>query len=99
MTLDHLNTAVFSEHLKTPFRVRVGEDRTLDIELIEVAPGRSTPRQEQFSILFHGPSDIFLPQRIYQIEHDVLGCLDLFLVPVGRQEDGFLYEAVFNRLR
>jgi hypothetical protein len=99
MTLDQLNAAVFSEHLKTSFRVRIGEDRTLDIELIEVTPKRSTPRQEQFSILFHGPSDSFLQQQIYQLEHDGLGSFDLFLVPVGRQEEGFLYEAVFNRLR
>lgn len=28
----------------------------------------------------------------------ILGRFDLFLVPVGQEADGFLYEAVFNRL-
>jgi hypothetical protein len=35
---------------------------------------------------------------MYRMEHDVLGALDLFLVPIARDEDGFQYEAVFNRL-
>ncbi len=38
-----------------------------------------------------------LPQATYPVEHAVLGRVALFLVPVGRDAAGALYEAVFNR--
>jgi hypothetical protein len=41
------------------------------------------------------PHDL-LPQRIYRLEHDELGALDLFLVPIGRDDSGVRYEAVFT---
>ena len=51
---------------------------------------------ERFSIFFNGPGDLHLPQRTYQLEHEQLGLLDIFLVTVAHDERGFLYEAVFN---
>jgi hypothetical protein len=51
---------------------------------------------ERFSIFFSGPGDLHLPQRTYEMEHQELGSLDIFIVTVGRNEEGFLYEAVFN---
>jgi hypothetical protein len=35
-------------------------------------------------------------QQIYQVEHPTLGSFELFLVPVGPDEQGMCYEAVFN---
>jgi hypothetical protein len=32
------------------------------------------------------------------MKHDSIGDFDLFLVPIGRDESGTFYEAVFNRL-
>jgi hypothetical protein len=29
--------------------------------------------------------------------HDAFGEIELFIVPIARTSDGFLYEAVFNR--
>jgi hypothetical protein len=39
-----------------------------------------------------------LPQSTYRFEHDTLGVLDLFVVPIGppADGDGMLYEAVFS---
>lgn len=54
--------------------------------------------QEQFAIVFRGPLDAFLAQRTYQMEHPRMGTFDLFLVPIKRDEDGFLYEACFARM-
>jgi hypothetical protein len=71
----------------------------LEIELIEAADDESTPRQERFSLIFRGPLQPFLPQGTFRMEHDKMGTLDLFLVPIGKEEDGFRYQAVFNRLR
>lgn len=97
--LETLTQATFSEHLNTKFRVHVADSSIVDIELTEVAPGRQTPKQEQFSILFRGPGDAFFPQGNYKIEHEKLGAFDLLLVPVAKDDAGFYYEAVFNRLR
>jgi hypothetical protein len=37
-----------------------------------------------------------LPQRIYQLHHQRLGALDIFLVPIKRDANGTTYEAVFT---
>jgi hypothetical protein len=49
-----------------------------------------------FSLLFRSVSAIVLPQRIYRLKNATLGSLDVFLVPVGRDREGILYQAVFN---
>jgi hypothetical protein len=36
-----------------------------------------------------------LPQHIYALEHTSLGKLELFLVPIGPDERGMRYQAVF----
>jgi hypothetical protein len=36
---------------------------------------------------------------MYQLQHERLGAFELFLVPVGQDQDGVYYEAVFNRLQ
>ena len=87
----------FAEHLNTKFRIPLQPSGAVELELLEVVSTLSTPRQEQFSIFFRGPGNIYLPQRTYRMEHDALGELDLFIVPVGRDPEGFRYEAVFNR--
>jgi hypothetical protein len=88
----------FSENLNTKFRIPLQPSGVVELELTEVVSTISTPRQEQFSILLRGPLNIYLPQMTYRMEHDRLGALDLFIVPVGKDEGGFRYEAVFNRL-
>ena len=95
--IEKMTKEMFSESLNTKFRVNAGSSNTIELELVELSEGVSMPKQEQFALLFRGPSDSFLPQRIYHLEHDRLGEFDLFLVPVGRDESGFQYEAVFNR--
>ncbi|MHB8644748.1 MAG: DUF6916 family protein [Thermomicrobiales bacterium] len=56
-----------------------------------------TARAEPFSLLFTGPSDRLLPQCIYHMAHpSVPEPLDIFIVPVGNQPDGFVYQAIFG---
>lgn len=96
--IDDLTKEMFAESLNTKFRILVESSDAVELELIELTEGVSTPRHEQFALLFRGSHNFFLPQQIYHIEHDKLGEFDLFLVPVARAQDGFHYEAVFNRL-
>ena len=97
--LEKLTWATLTENLNTPFRVMLDGAASLELELIEVKPGRSTPRQEQFALLFRAPLDAPLQQGMFLLEHDKIGAFDLFLVPVRKDEQGFFYEAVFNRLK
>lgn len=96
--LEKLTWAIFTENLNTRFRINHQDAPALEVELIEVKPGRSTPRQEQFSLLFQAPQDVPIQQGMFRLEHDKIGEFDLFLVPVRKDEQAFYYEAVFNRL-
>ncbi len=105
-----LTAADFAPHAGTPWRVvGAGPNNAsgpaadlslpLTLELVEVTAGREAgggrPRGS-FSLLFRGPRVPLLPQRIYHLEHDTLGALQVFLVPITPDPQGSLYEAVFN---
>ena len=70
---------------------RIVGDAAIDAELLEVERLGDT----QFSIVFRGPRDPVFPQSIYRVEHAALDALELFLVPIGPDEVGMRYEAVF----
>jgi hypothetical protein len=94
--LEHVTKELFSQHVNTKFLIH-HESSTVEVELIQFTDA-STPGQDRFSLVFRGPETPFLVQRIYCFEHDQMGALDLFIVPIARDEDGLYYEAVFNRL-
>jgi len=88
----------FSQNLQTIFHLQHEGDRTVPLKLIEFKEASSNPGDEQFSLLFHGPTHFVLPQQSYQLKHDYMGEFDLFLVPVGSDRNGLYYEAVFDRI-
>jgi hypothetical protein len=88
----------FSGHVGTRFSMHYGDSQTAELELISVSDIGSSPRQIQFSLVFQGPADAPIAQSIYRIEHDALGALELFLVPIGKDHTGVRYEAIFNRV-
>jgi hypothetical protein len=98
--LQDLTPASFEAHQGTPFRIVYGGAAPLEVVLQEVRRYEPHPgtRVEPFSAVFRGPRDPVLPQRIYRVEHDGIGTLEIFLVPVGPdpKQGGMLYEAVFN---
>src|SRR5215216_3899069 len=98
MMLENLKLSSFSEHLGTKFRVYGGEDASVELELVEAVNRGSNAKQERFAILFRGPMEVAVVQGTYKVTHDRLGSFDLFLVPIGVNEGGREYEAVFNRL-
>jgi hypothetical protein len=55
---------------------------------IEREPGGRAP----FSLVFLGGPNPPLPQRIYRVEHDRLGVMEIFLVPIAADR----YQAVFT---
>jgi hypothetical protein len=100
--LDQHTRADFTPFLNQIFTVRLDGIEPIVLELTEVAePGsgraESSPRRRPFSLLFLGPvSRQYLLQGTYRLEHDQLGALDIFLVPLGPEHGRMRYEAVFN---
>lgn len=103
--LESFTLSTFSERLGQSFRVHPPSSDALELELIDLsdlgcAPARSSEapvkRQTSFSILFRGPMEPILPQMMYPFEHSELGKFDLFIVPIGPDKAGQVYEAVFN---
>lgn len=88
------------------------EGGSTEIQLSEVtplpAPRRRDPsgiekpvtdgafRQEPFSLMFRGPLDAFLEQRIYKLTPASGDTVEIFLVPIRRDNDAFVYQAVFG---
>ena len=46
--------------------------------------------------MFRGPGEPVLAQRIYPLDNQTLGRLEIFLVPIGPDDEGMRYQAVFN---
>ena len=90
----------FRKHLNTSFRVQVDAATPVDIKLAAVESRPSEPNEqegmERFSAFFSGPLDSFLPQNTYRVAHPQMGDFDVFLVAIGKDGEGFRYEAVYN---
>jgi hypothetical protein len=74
----------------------------MSLELVETeegtepgGPGPDGQERLQFSLFFRGRTAPLLPQATYSLSHPELGELDLFLVPIGADDDGVRYEAAF----
>ncbi|MFN2412529.1 MAG: hypothetical protein ABR535_05675 [Pyrinomonadaceae bacterium] len=85
----------FAGQVNTKFSL---PDAAAELELIEVTNPTVTMSQTFFSLFFLGRGEPVLPQATYRMEHEQLSSLEIFLVPVSREADGFRYEAVFNFL-
>ncbi len=95
--LQSLTAETFQPLLGQTFRMQTGEGASIDTELISVEPhgDGQGDRRPQFSILLRGPRKPVFAQGIYRLEHPRLGTLDLFIVPIGPDKAGIIYEAVF----
>ena len=94
-----LTCDMFAEHLGETFRMVFESGDALDLELTEAEPSKGQPApgcRPPFALLFRGPLDPVLPQQLYNLQHETMGDLTLFLVPIGPDEQGMRYEAVFN---
>ena len=101
--LESIDITTFAGRVGEVFRLVVDERTTISTRLIAVTPdnalsagrtraGGRTP----FSLVFRSPPGAPMPQRIYRLQHEELGDIELFLVPIGPDADGMCYEAVFS---
>lgn len=89
----------FTKNANTNFQVEADENTQVELELTAVSGLKLYPRQEEFTLEFRGPLNQFLGQGLRNFKHDQMGRFELFIVPIRQTEQGFYYEAVFNRLR
>ena len=91
--LDTLTVTDFAALRGDRFRIAPDDAEPFEVELVDVSeiprePGGRAP----FSLEFQGGPNPPLPQRIYRVEHDELGAIEIFLVPIAADR----YEAVFT---
>jgi hypothetical protein len=98
-SLDKFNAKIFSEQLRTKFKLNGSFAPPIVFELEEIKEGDPSPKIELFSLFFRGPAAPQLPQQIYCLEHDKLGSFEIFLTAVASDAAGILYESVFHRFR
>jgi hypothetical protein len=89
----------FAKHLNETFKVEI-DQVSAHFVLVEARPLPHRPVagivREPFSLLFRHESAVLFPQRTYNMKHEVAGEFGIFLVPVARDRDGFIYQALFN---
>lgn len=99
--LDRLAKDDFDPHVGERFELELSAEQALALELVSthalasdtVAHSRRAP----FSLVFRSPGERrHAAQRIYTVRHAELGTLEIFLVPIGPDERGMRYEAVFT---
>jgi hypothetical protein len=97
VTPENLTPDSFEPHLGSRFGVATAPLGRLQMELVAVSRAAAGPRPGgSFSLVFRGPREPVLPQRIYRFEHAALGPLEIFIVPIGPDEQGMRYEAIFG---
>jgi hypothetical protein len=93
LTLDH-----FAGCVNETFHAALN-DGGIEFVLVEARPLPATaPGQARapFSLLFRNSAALLFPQQIYQMHHPRVGNVGIFLVPIAREREGFLYQAIFN---
>lgn len=95
--LESLRIESFAGQEGSTFRMVADENLAIDLTLADVTPLGDSGVREAFSLIFHAPAgEPVVPQRIYRLEHDALGALDLFMVPLGPKGGVFRYEVIFT---
>jgi hypothetical protein len=93
----------FARQVNTPFFVQAGSQL---VRLVLVganpfsatSPGAEDAGNEKFSLRFRGPVQQSLGQDTYRLDHQHLGRLAIFIVPIGSLDTAHChYEAIFDR--
>jgi hypothetical protein len=98
--LETFTIETFQARLGELFNVVIHEKLQMQAKLTSVYPwgdedAKNRPRQP-FSILLHAAPEAVFPQRIYRLENENMEPFEAFLSPIGPDEYGMRYEAVFT---
>src|SRR5437879_2873096 len=91
-----LSRGDFEAHLGEIFYLQ-RPDEPVALRLVQVRKlGQATRAGGAFALELVSPVGSMLPQATYTLDHSALGSLAIFLVPIGRTQDGVIYEAIFT---
>lgn len=95
LTLDHFAGCVNETFLAA---LNDGDIEFVLVEARAIPVPATAPAMARapFSLLFRNGAALLFPQQIYQMRHPRVGSVGIFLVPVAREREGFLYQAIFN---
>jgi hypothetical protein len=95
MGLQELTHETFAGRIGEPFALTQPSALNLSLEQVSLGIDPPSAGRRPFSLVFRGPQRPLLPQRIYRLEHEELGALEIFIVPICCDASGARYEAVF----
>jgi hypothetical protein len=96
---EQLHCADFAAHVGSVFAIHYGADAALEVYLVGAAELRApTPGGHAFQLIFQSDRQAYLPQGSYLVRHAALGDQQIFIVPIGPNEQGMRYEAIFSYL-
>ena len=100
--LNTVTKEAFAAHLNTEFVLIPEAGSPVPMTLLQVtglgnpsSPASTASPRAPFSIVFRAAPNVRLPQRIYRLEHDAMGVMNIFIVPIGPDAQGMRFEAVF----
>jgi len=88
----------FAELIGTNFQTPAANGELIELELAEVSALRKRRGQQSFSVIFLLPEGYTADQQLYEMSHEKLGTMQLFLVPVGVENGRVQLEAIFSSL-
>jgi len=98
IALDSLAHSDFAKHVGDAFPLpEAGEGFALVLESARIL-GHHHPKatRDAFALVFRGPANVRLPQRIYRLEHPESGYLEIFLTQISANAQGTEFEAIFT---
>ena len=96
--LDQLTKESFENCKSNRFILEVGDGTKIPLVIKKVKHLRESPAEglrNQFAVVFKGGKDV-LPQQVYSLQNEELGALDVFLVPMGREDDKENGDVLYN---
>jgi hypothetical protein len=98
--LDKVQRTDFLPFVNQTFRIRLEGLEPIDLTLVQVTEAGQAAQpdvRQPFSLQFLGPvSSQYLTQHIYRLDHEEMGALELFIVPLGTEAEQMRYEAIFT---
>lgn len=91
-TMQH-NILTFQKLLDKSFTIAFKGDLHTNCELIEI---KALNNKESFSLVFETSGDLVYEQNTYLFKNTELDDFHVFIVPIGADEKGVRYEAVFS---
>ena len=102
--IETATSETFRPHVGDTFRIAPPSDPPFEARLTSCTETPfgdrkawlSQHQRVPFSLIFHAPDDRHVDQQIGAFSHAQLGEFELFIVPLGPDEDGMRYEDVIG---